>query len=132
MKGVSWSGGGRKIERVDISIDGGKNWTAAELYKPIEQRYNHHWAWTQWYKTVALPKEFQEKLQRGEKVELDLTSKAVDSAFNVQPETVTPYWNPRGIAINHWYHSKVTLDPSKPKDHAERPESEFGFSNTPS
>ena len=54
LKGVSWSGGGRKIERVDISIDGGQHWTAAELYKPIEQRYNHHWAWTQWYKTIKV------------------------------------------------------------------------------
>jgi hypothetical protein len=33
LKGVAWSGGGRKIERVDVSIDGGKTWTAAELYK---------------------------------------------------------------------------------------------------
>lgn len=29
LKGVAWSGGGRKIERVDVSIDGGKNWTGA-------------------------------------------------------------------------------------------------------
>ena len=132
LKGVSWSGGGRKIERVDVSIDGGKNWTAAELYKPIEQRYNHHWAWTQWYKTIKLPQEIQDRLKRGEKVKLDLTSKAVDSAFNVQPETMAPYWNPRGIAINHWYHSKVQLDPSLPKNEIKRPEAEFGFSNTPS
>lgn len=107
IKGVSWSGGGRKIERVDVSLDGGKNWTATELYKPIEQRYNHHWAWTQFHKTLPLPKEVQEKLNHGEKVTIDLTSKAVDSAFNVQPECMAPYWNPRGIAINHWYHSKV-------------------------
>lgn len=40
IKGIAWSGGGRKIERVDVSIDGGKNFTAAELYKPIEQRRN--------------------------------------------------------------------------------------------
>ena len=74
----------------------------------------------------------KEKLKRGEKVELDLTSKAVDSAFNVQPEKMAPYWNPRGIAINHWYHSKVELDPSLPQGAVKRPESEFGFSNTPS
>lgn len=24
-----------------------------------------------------------------------------------QPETMAPYWNARGIAINHWYHSNV-------------------------
>lgn len=80
LKGVSWSGGGRKIERVDVSIDGGQNWTAAELYKPIDQRYNHHWAWTQWYKTIKLPEEVQAKLKRGEKVQLDLTSKVGPSS----------------------------------------------------
>lgn len=45
LKGVAWSGGGRQIQRVDVSLDGGENFTAAELFKPIEQRYNHHWAW---------------------------------------------------------------------------------------
>ena len=38
VKGVAWSGGERKIECIDVSIDGGKTWTAADLYKPIEQR----------------------------------------------------------------------------------------------
>lgn len=132
LKGVSWSGGGRKIERVDVSIDGGKNWTAAELYKPIEQRYNHHWAWTQFHQTIKLPEEVKNKLKCGQKVHLDVSSKAVDSAFNVQPETMAPYWNPRGIAINHWYHSKITLDPSLKAGETVKGDSEFGFSNTPS
>lgn len=132
FKGVAWSGGGRKIERVDVSVDGGKNWTAAELYKPIEQRYNRHWAWTQFYMTLPLPVDVQEKLKRGETAELDITSKALDSAFNVQPETMEPYWNARGIAINHWYHVKVNLDPNLPKGEIIRHEPEVGFPNTPS
>ena len=115
LKGVAWSGGGRKIERVDVSIDGGKNFTAAELFKPIEQRYNRHWAWTQFNMTLALPKEVQDKLARGEKVEMNVTSKALDSAFNVQPSVMAPYWNARGVAINHWYHVKFTLDPTVDK-----------------
>ena len=107
LKGVAWSGGGRKIERVDVSIDGGKTFTAAELFKPIDQRYNHHWAWTQFNMTLALPEEVQEKLAKGEKVEMNVTSKALDSSFNVQPSVMSPYWNARGVAINHWYHVKV-------------------------
>lgn len=132
LKGVAWSGGGRKIERVDVSIDGGKTFTAAELFKPIEQRYNHHWAWTQFHMTLALPDEVQKKLARGEKVEMDVTSKALDSAFNVQPSIMSPYWNPRGIAINHWYHVKITLDPTLEKGVTIRtdPQGEV-FSNTP-
>jgi len=132
FKGVSWSGGGRQIQRVDVSVNGGDSWTASELYKPIEQKYNHHWAWTQFSKTMALPEEVQEKLKRGEKAELNITSKALDSAFNVQPSVMAPYWNARGIAINHWYHVKITLDPNLPKGEIIRSEPEEGFANTPS
>lgn len=109
VKGVAWSGGGREIQRVDVSIDGGKTWTAAELYKPIKQRWNHHWAWTQFYQTIKLPEEIQKKLKNGEKVSLDLCSKALNSDFNVQPERMEPYWNARGIGINHWYHVNVSI-----------------------
>mmetsp|Transcript_26349 Transcript_26349/g.62706 ORF Transcript_26349/g.62706 Transcript_26349/m.62706 type:complete len:256 (-) Transcript_26349:604-1371(-) len=84
LKGVAWSGGGREVQRVDVSIDGGETWTAAELYKPIKQKWNHHWAWTQFYKTIELPEEIKQKLKRGENVRLDLVSKALNSDFNVQ------------------------------------------------
>lgn len=132
FKGVAWSGGGRAIERVDVSIDGGKTWTAGELYKPIKQKYNRSWAWTQFSQTLPLPEEVREKLRRGEKAELDVTSKALDSAFNVQPSVMAPYWNARGIAINHWYHVRVTLDPHLPRGEMVRSEPEEGFANTPS
>ena len=107
VKGVAWSGGGKEIQRVDVSADGGKTWTAAELYKPIKQGWNRHWAWTQFYKTIELPEETQKKLRSGKSVKLDITSKALNSDFNVQPERMEPYWNSRGIAINHWYHVNV-------------------------
>jgi hypothetical protein len=38
----------------------------------------------------------------------------------------------RGIAINHWYHVKVELDPSIEKGTIIRHEPEEGFPNTPS
>jgi Mo-co oxidoreductase dimerisation domain len=112
LKGVAWSGGGREVQRVDVSIDGGKTWTAAELYKPIKQKWNRHWAWTQFYKTMELPEDVKIKLRRGENVRLDLVSKALNSDFNVQPERMEPYWNARGVAINHWYH--VNVSPMRP------------------
>ena len=108
LKGVAWSGAGREIQRVDVSIDGGKTWTAAELYKPIKQKWNRHWAWTQFYKTIELPEHIQQQLREGKHVKLDLVSKALNSDFNVQPERMEPYWNARGIDINHWYHVNVS------------------------
>jgi sulfite oxidase len=87
VKGVAWSGGGNNIERVDASIDGGKNWTAAELYKPIEQQRNRHWAWTQFSKKLQLPEVARKRLANGEQVSVDIVSEAMNYDFNVQPET---------------------------------------------
>ena len=46
----------------------------------------------------------------------------------------TPSYYSSGIAINHWYHVKVTLDPNLPKGEIIRhdPPGEEGFANTPS
>ena len=132
VNGVAWSGGGKKIERVDVSIDGGKTWAPAELYKPIEQRRNRHWAWTQYSITFPLPDEVKEKLDKGQQVSLDITSKAMNSDFNVQPEKMEPFWNARGVCINHWYHVKTTLDPKKPKSFTMHDKSQIEFHNTPS
>ncbi|KAL3935340.1 MAG: hypothetical protein SGBAC_009125 [Bacillariaceae sp.] len=132
VRGVAWSGGGRKIERVDVSIDGGKTWTAAELYKPIEQRRNRHWAWTQFSHTIPLPEEIQKKLRSGQNVTLDIVSKAMNSDFNLQPERMEPYWNARGICINHWYHVKSMMDPNKDKSFVRHNPGSQQFGNTPS
>lgn len=131
VKGVAWSGGGRKIERVDVSIDGGKTWQAAELYKPIEQRRNRHWAWTQFSQTIPLPQDVQDRLKRGEQVQLDIASKAMNSDFNVQPERMEPFWNARGVCINHWYHVNTTLDPNKEKAYIKHDPAPQQFGNTP-
>lgn len=80
--------------------------------------------------TVPLPADIQAKLQRGERVQLDVVSKALNSDFNVQPERMEPYWNARGVGINHWYHVKTVLDPFVAKGQVMRNISEY--SNTPS
>jgi hypothetical protein len=46
IKGYALCGGGRKIERVDVSVDGGKMWAEAER---LPQEGTHgRWAWTLW------------------------------------------------------------------------------------
>lgn len=47
MRGYAWSGGGRDVIRVDVSVDGGKTWTPAEL-KKLPQKPNKAWAWSLW------------------------------------------------------------------------------------
>mmetsp|Transcript_52938 Transcript_52938/g.63742 ORF Transcript_52938/g.63742 Transcript_52938/m.63742 type:complete len:688 (-) Transcript_52938:290-2353(-) len=132
LKGVAWSGGGKEIKNVDVSIDGGRNWTSAKRHKPIQQRRDRHWAWTQFSKKVTLTPEIREKLGKGERVNVELISKAMNSDFNVQPETMEPYWNARGVCINHWYRVKVTLDPNLEKGTVMHGNVEDEFPNTPS
>ncbi len=48
ISGMAWSGRG-KIKRVDISVDGGKNWREARLESPVLSkavtRFNFEWDW---------------------------------------------------------------------------------------
>ncbi|KAI9979654.1 hypothetical protein PInf_028189 [Phytophthora infestans] len=102
--GYAWSGGGRNIIRVDISVDGGKTWTPAELHESGKrQKYNRAWAWTPWELDVDVPPGTEK---------LDIMCKAVDASYNVQPDTIAPIWNMRGVLNNAWHRVHVTVEES--------------------
>ncbi|XP_078577676.1 sulfite oxidase-like [Branchiostoma floridae x Branchiostoma japonicum] len=109
VKGYAYSGGGREIIRVDVSADGGKTWHPTELVAKPNQGYNRTWAWTLWEASVPLPKD-----AKGKKVEL--CAKAVDSAYNTQPESFKPYWNLRGVVANAWHRVHITVEPPEGDD----------------
>lgn len=101
ITGYAYSGGGKKIVRVDVSLDGGKTWTQATLKeKPIVEKRNQAWSWTLWELPVDIP----------ETDEIEIVVKAVDSNYNVQPETSAPIWNARGVLSNAWHRVKVQID----------------------
>jgi len=121
VQGVSWSGNGTGMARVDVSLDGGDKWTAANfLDKPKEvaerEQWMRKWTWSLFEKEIPLPEEMQQKLNRGERVSLDLVSKGVDNQFNVQPSTIAPYYNARGVVVNDWYHVPINVDPKLKKN----------------
>ncbi len=102
----------------------------AELHeKPIKQIRNRQWGWYHWSKTLKLTDGMKDQLARNLPVKLELASKALSGDFNVQPETMEPYYNARGVCINHWYRVPVVLDPRVDADMA--PEL-LEFENTPS
>ena len=76
VSGVAWSGAGRGICRVEVSLDDGKTFSACELIKDEnkndapnpEQGMGRNWAWTQFYLDAAIPPSVKERLQKGEKV----------------------------------------------------------------
>jgi sulfane dehydrogenase subunit SoxC len=69
ISGLAWSGRG-KIKRVDVSVDGGKNWRTARLETPVLDkcltRFNINWVWDG---SPAI-----------------LQSRAIDSTGHVQPK----------------------------------------------
>ncbi|MCE2454249.1 MAG: sulfite dehydrogenase [Gemmatimonadetes bacterium] len=88
IKGLAWSGRGR-ITRVDVSTDGGENWTTAELQEPILSkstvRFRHLWEWD------------------GE--EAVLLSRAHDETGYVQP-TVQQLWEARGERTSYHHNQQ--------------------------
>jgi sulfane dehydrogenase subunit SoxC len=48
ITGLAWSGRG-KVKRVDVSVDGGRNWRTARLESPVLSkcltRFNIDWVW---------------------------------------------------------------------------------------
>ena len=100
VSGIAWSGGGRAIIRVDVSIDKGEKWSTATLMRGTEQNAKRAWAWTFWEVYIPLPEN---------KSEINICCKAVDESYNVQPDTPAPIWNLRGCLSNAWHYIKVFI-----------------------
>ena len=87
ISGIAWSGHG-KIKRVEISVDGGKEWKPAELQEPVLTRaltrFRMPWRWD------------------GEEVVIQ--SRAIDETDYVQP-TLAELLAVRGV--NHFYHNNA-------------------------
>ncbi|XP_057465218.1 sulfite oxidase-like isoform X2 [Actinidia eriantha] len=103
IKGYAVSGGGRGIERVDLSIDGGKTWVEATRYQNAGIPYiaddmsSDKWAWVFFEANADIPKS------------AEIVAKAVDIAANVQPENVESIWNLRGILNTSWHRVQVRV-----------------------
>ncbi|KAH7577196.1 hypothetical protein JRO89_XS01G0219400 [Xanthoceras sorbifolium] len=103
ISGYAVSGGGRGIERLDVSIDGGKNWVEASRYQKMGSPYvadglsSDKWAWVLFELMVDIPQSTQ------------IVAKAVDSAANVQPENVETIWNLRGVLNTSWHRVHVRV-----------------------
>jgi sulfite oxidase len=104
VSGYSWSGGGQKIIRVEVSSDDGKTWHEATLESGSEQEIGRAWAWTLWTTSVPIAAENLKSKT------VNLMCRAVDSNCNQQPESVNTVWNLRGILNNSYNTISVSLD----------------------
>eukprot|EP00457_Paulinella_chromatophora_P004819 gb/GEZN01004832.1/.p1 GENE.gb/GEZN01004832.1/~~gb/GEZN01004832.1/.p1 ORF type:complete len:582 (-),score=112.97 gb/GEZN01004832.1/:149-1873(-) len=102
VRGYAWSGGGRAVERVDVSCDGGKTWQEAELQRDDSQPEGRAWAWSLFQVELEIPK--------GHRGPLEIICKAMDSSFNSQPAKPEEIWNLRGILNNSWHRVTVRVE----------------------
>ncbi|XP_011644963.1 probable sulfite oxidase, mitochondrial [Pogonomyrmex barbatus] len=100
VRGYAWSGGGHRIIRIDITNDKGKTWHTANLTEDLQAKQGRYWSWTLW--DVELPVDKNSK-------EVEIWAKAVDSAYNVQPETFDNIYNIRGLLCNAYHKIKIHL-----------------------
>ncbi|WP_053058134.1 molybdopterin-dependent oxidoreductase [Rubrobacter aplysinae] len=89
VAGYATTGGGRGIERVEVSADGGETWSAADL-TPGEDSGS----WVFW----------EARVEPGpERREVHLLARARDTSGGVQPASPRQAWNPKGY-VNNAYH----------------------------
>ncbi|MCO6444010.1 MAG: molybdopterin-dependent oxidoreductase [Anaerolineae bacterium] len=91
LEGYAMAGGDSQITSVEISLDGGGSWRAADLTTAPRP-----WVWTLWRAEV--------ELSAGEHT---LIVRASDSAGSAQPPTVDEIWNFRGYQNFAWH--RVTI-----------------------
>ncbi|KAI1459832.1 Oxidoreductase, molybdopterin-binding domain-containing protein [Annulohypoxylon moriforme] len=101
IEGYAYSGGGREIQRVDISLDGGMTWDQAQLIDDTSlEMGNKAWCWKRWKYETGLSEVV--KSSKGES-KATLVIKATDDAYNTQPETHKSIYNPRGNLATAWH-----------------------------
>lgn len=108
LTGYAYSGGGKAIVRVDVSVDGGRTWDQAELLPDGEDglgakaRGGKTFSWRRWRyagKLTDLP-------EKG-KACTEIIVKATDEAYNTQPEHHSSIYNVRGNLATAWHRVKV-------------------------
>eukprot|EP00976_Prorocentrum_cordatum_P089641 1187805-Prorocentrum_minimum.AAC.1 len=77
----AYTGGGRRITRVELSLDGGMTWRDTNVTRPEKPtKYGKHWCWVFWRAEVATA-DLAEASQ--------ICCRAWDAGNNTQPKDIT-------------------------------------------
>lgn len=111
-KGYAYGGGGRRITRVELSLDKGKSWRLANIEYPEDKyrdcdrvlfggRLDMSWrescfCWCFWSLSICVSDLTNAK---------DLLVRAMDESMNIQPRDL--YWSVLGMMNNPWF--RVTI-----------------------
>ncbi|KAI9496939.1 hypothetical protein BDB00DRAFT_757493 [Zychaea mexicana] len=112
-RGYAYTGGNRRITRVEVSLDSGKTWLLANLDQPSAEavtapygqmagpgyyKSSRNWTWTLWHVDMEVA-----DLVRAD----EMVVRAWDESQNTQPENLT--WNLMGMMNNCWFRVKLAL-----------------------
>jgi nitrate reductase (NAD(P)H) len=117
IKGFAYNGGGKRIGRVEISLDRGKSWILAQIDYP-EDRYRDAGPVELFGGTVNVYERFSSlcwcfwnlSVQKKElKSAKEILVRAMDVSMIVQPRNM--YWNVTSMLNNWWY--RVAIQPGE-------------------
>ncbi|XP_022993049.1 nitrate reductase [NADH] [Cucurbita maxima] len=99
LRGYSYSGGGKKVTRVEVTMDSGETWQVCTLDHPEKaNKYGKYWCWCFW----SLEVEVLDLLSAKE-----IAVRAWDETHNTQPEKLI--WNLMGMMNNCWFRVKTNM-----------------------
>jgi nitrate reductase (NAD(P)H) len=112
-RGYAYSGGGRRITRIEVSLDKGKTWRLANIeyaedrYREVERelyggRLDMSWretcfCWCFWSLDLKIKELASTK---------DIFVRCMDESMNVQPRDM--YWSVLGMMNNPWFRVTIT------------------------
>ncbi|OWM88463.1 hypothetical protein CDL15_Pgr003875 [Punica granatum] len=99
LKGYAYSGGGKKVTRVEVTMDGGETWQVCDLDQPEKpNKYGKYWCWCFWSLEVEVLNLLGTK---------EIAVRAWDETLNTQPEKLI--WNVMGMMNNCWFRVKTNV-----------------------
>ncbi|KAG4954646.1 hypothetical protein JHK87_040240 [Glycine soja] len=99
LRGYAYTGGGRKLTRVEVTLDVGKTWRLCKLDRTEKpNKYGKYWCWCFW----SLEVEVMDLLGTKE-----IAVRAWDEGLNTQPEHLI--WNVMGMMNNCWFRVKTNV-----------------------
>ncbi|KAJ1551594.1 hypothetical protein HK405_014225, partial [Cladochytrium tenue] len=124
-KGYAYSGGGRRVTRVEVSVDDGRSWTLAPRVvhsggssggAGLAPRHgSRFWCWFMWEAEVTIHVPVSAATEAasstgggGVRQVAEVLVRSWDAAQNTQPREMT--WNLLGMMSNSWYRVKLVRD----------------------
>uniref|UniRef100_A0A2P2JNK5 Nitrate reductase n=1 Tax=Rhizophora mucronata TaxID=61149 RepID=A0A2P2JNK5_RHIMU len=93
------TGGGKKVTRVEVTMDGGETWQVCTLdHREKPNKYKKYWCWCFW----SLDVEVLDLLGAKE-----IAVRAWDETLNTQPESLN--WNVMGMMNNCWFRIRTKV-----------------------